>query len=162
LYLQHRQHRQHREYGLTLIEVLATITILSIVGIIIWSIFFQGYTFSQRAISKNLMHQETNLLIANLTNIHRTTEYYLISNTESDCKIEVKYLSKGETSEKTEIFSHPNMCFKFENEVTNPVEPNEINLLLELTTSDKYVPDNKVTIDTFLYRVKGEGANYGS
>jgi hypothetical protein len=158
----YRPHRQHRENGLTLVEVLATIILLSLVGIIIWSIFFQGYTFSQRAISKNLMHQETNLLIANLTNIHRTTEYYEISNTESDCKIEVKYVSKDETSVKTETFSHPNMCFKFENEVTNPVEPNKINLQLELTTTDKYVPDNKVTIDTFLYRVKGQGVNYGS
>lgn len=154
---------QPNERGLTLVEALVTLTLLSIVGIIIWSIFFQGYTFSQKAISKNFMHQETNILVAELTNLHRTTEQYEITNTDSNCTITVKYISKNDTTntEKTKVFSHSNMCFKFENAVTNPVKPNEGNLRLELITSDKNIPGNNITIDTFLYRMKGKGVDYG-
>jgi prepilin-type N-terminal cleavage/methylation domain-containing protein len=162
--LQQKALQQQNDRGLSLVEVLVTVTLLSIISIIIWSVFFQGYSFSQKAISKNLMHQETNLLISDLTNIHRTTKQYVITNTDSDCKIAVKYIGKNDTTntEMTEVFSHSNMCFKFENTVTNPVKPNDGNLRLELITSDKNIPDNKIKIDTFLYRVKGKGVEYGS
>lgn len=161
--MQQKALQQQNNSGLTLVEVLVTLTLVSTISIIIWSIFFQGYTFSQKAISKNLMHQETNLLIADLTNIHRTTQQYVITNTDSDCTITVKYISKNDitNTEKTKVFSHSNMCFKFGNPVTNPVKPNEGNLRLELITSDKNIPNNKITIDTFLYRVKGKGVEYG-
>jgi prepilin-type N-terminal cleavage/methylation domain-containing protein len=156
-------YRQHHERGLTLVEVLVTLTLLSVVGIIIWSIFFQGYTFSQKAISKNLMHQETNILIAELTNNHRTSKQYEITNTDY-CKIDVKYISKNDTTNtvKTKVFEHSNMCFKIESAVINPVKPNEGDLHLELTTSDNNIPNNKIAIDTFLYRMKGNGLNYGN
>jgi hypothetical protein len=46
--------------------------------------------------------------------------------------------------------------------VINPVKPNEGDLHLELTTSDNNIPNNKIAIDTFLYRMKGNGLNYGN
>jgi Tfp pilus assembly protein PilE len=144
------------ERGITLVEVLATMVLLSIIGVTVWSVFFQGYTFSQKAISKNFMHQETNLLIKNLTKIHQNAKQYEILNTSSNCDITVKVTNKDNTT-RTDIFNHSNMCFKFDikNSAVNPVNPNLTDVQLLLTTSDKNIANNKITIDTFLYRVKG-------
>src|SRR4051812_42197585 len=146
------------ESGLTLVEVLATLTIFSIISIIIWSVFFQGYNFSEKAITKNQMQQETNLLITNLLKIHQSAKQYTILNTNSNCEITVNITNK-DNSTKTEIFNHTYMCFKFniKNTVTQPIRPNAVgnDVLLKLATSDKSDPNNNITIDTFLYRVKG-------
>lgn len=147
----------HRgERGITLVEVLATLVILSIIGVTIWSVFFQSYNFSQKAISKNIMHQETNLLIKSLTRVHQTAKQYEILNSSTECEITVNVTNKDDTTWK-ETFSHSNMCFKFEikNSAVNPIIPNKTDAQLLITTSDKNITNNKITIDTFLYRVKG-------
>ncbi|MEH7417111.1 prepilin-type N-terminal cleavage/methylation domain-containing protein [Neobacillus drentensis] len=152
----------HDESGLTLVEVLATLTIFSIISVIIWSVFFQGYNLSEKAITKNQMQQETNLLITNLLKIHRSAKNYTITNTSSNCEITVNITNTDNTT-KTEIFKHTYMCFKFEikNTVTQPIQPRlEGNIVqLKLTTSDKNDSNNNITIDTFLYRMK-EGIKY--
>lgn len=150
------------EGGLTLVELLATLTILSIVSIIIYSIFFQGLNFTNKSITKNQMHQETNLIINDLKRVHTTARRYDIINTNSECDITI-YKKDDPDHENlitdTQVFSHPNMCFKLEviNSITNPVIPNRNgnDVSITLTTSDKNNLENKITIDTFLYRVKG-------
>jgi prepilin-type N-terminal cleavage/methylation domain-containing protein len=154
------------EGGLTLVEVLATLTILSIVSVIIYSVFFQGLTFSNKAITKNQMHQETNFIINDLKRIHTTARRYDIINTNSDCDITIN-LKDDPTNANLitdkEVFSHPTMCFTLEvtNSVSNPVVPNrdDNDVSIKLTTSDKDKPENKITINTFLYRVKGADYN---
>ena len=83
------------EHGITLVEVLATLVILSIVGIGMWSAFFQGFEYSNKTISENLMIQEANILITNLTKIHQKTEEYEIEN--DGCKIVVTINGKPQT-----------------------------------------------------------------
>ncbi|WP_342432480.1 prepilin-type N-terminal cleavage/methylation domain-containing protein [Neobacillus sp. FSL H8-0543] len=153
---------KEKQGGLTLVEVLATLTILSTVSVIIYSVFFQGLSFSHEAISKNQMHQETNLLITNLKKIHTTARRYDILNTNSDCDITVNIKDNPTDPNlvtRTEILSHPNMCFNFEitNSVSNTIIPNKTghNVAIKLNTSDKNNKQNEITIDTFLYRVKG-------
>jgi prepilin-type N-terminal cleavage/methylation domain-containing protein len=147
------------ERGLTLVEVLATLTILSIVSVIIWSVFFQGYKFSQKAISKNFILQEANILTTNLTKIHQTIDIYEI--TSGYCTISVTNMTT--TPHNVQIFNHPNICFKLL-EINNvsgtgprKVEPNKNgnDISLKVSASDKKDPNNNLTINTFLYRVKG-------
>jgi prepilin-type N-terminal cleavage/methylation domain-containing protein len=147
------------EGGLTLIEVLATLTILSLISVTIWSGFFQGYNFSQKAISKNLMLQEVNLLITHLTKFHQSTEKYTIKSTNCDLVI----TDLKTTPPQEQILNHPNICFKLLeiNHVIgsgpSTVEPKKIgnDVSLKLIASDKKDPNNHITIDTFLYRLKG-------
>jgi prepilin-type N-terminal cleavage/methylation domain-containing protein len=147
------------ERGLTLVEVLATLTILSMVSVIIWSVFFQGYNYSQKANSKNLMLQEANILAANLTRIHQTIDKYEIKS--ENCSIKVTNLKS--TPPQYQVFNHANICFKLVeiNNVngTGPriVEPNKNgnDISLKISVSDKKDPENNITLDTFLYRVKG-------
>ncbi|MCL6571832.1 MAG: prepilin-type N-terminal cleavage/methylation domain-containing protein [Bacillus sp. (in: Bacteria)] len=147
------------ERGLTLVEVLATLILLSIVSVIIWSVFFQGYKFSQKAISKNFMLQEANILTTSLTKIHRTLEIYEI--TSENCGIKVTNLKT--TPPQDQVFNHPNICFKLLEinnvsgtgpKITEP-HKNGNDISLKVSVSDKKDPNNNLTIDTFLYRVKG-------
>ncbi|MDR7077910.1 prepilin-type N-terminal cleavage/methylation domain-containing protein [Neobacillus niacini] len=152
-------------HGLTLIEVLATLTILSIVGVIIWSVFFQGYKFSKESISKNFMIQETNILITNLKRIHQTSENYRIEN--DDGKINV-YID-GKTS--PDVFAPPQMRYevvvkiKKKDDDSAPaiigssdlIVPNDYDVYLEVLTSENGKRENNISIDTFLYRLRGVG-----
>nr|WP_263325547.1 prepilin-type N-terminal cleavage/methylation domain-containing protein [Neobacillus sp. Marseille-Q6967] len=145
------------EDGLTLVEVLATLVILSIISISVWSIFFQGFNFSQKAISKNSMIQEANLIITNLKSIHQTSDGYDIENSSSKCEILVYLPAKNDPNAKKYVYSNANMCinFKIKNGISSSINPHQDDALLELSVSDKNDSDNKIALDTLLYRVKG-------
>ncbi|MFF2447731.1 type II secretion system protein [Neobacillus sp. NPDC058068] len=150
------------ERGLTLIEILITLAILSFVGVIIWNVFFQGYKFSQKSISKNFMIQETNLLITNLTSIHQKYNQYEIrstnSSTGSPCIVTVT-----PNKEPKQDFSNSQICFNYVLKIDNVdkgsgpiiIEPNKKDVTLIVTATDIKNPINKITIETLLYRVKG-------
>lgn len=159
------------ESGLTLVEVLATLTIISIVSIIIWSVFFQGLNFSKKATSKNLMLQEINILITNLTKIHQTSsEYEITSSSSNNCEITItskkrdKILNK-DVIQPVRIFSNSQICFGFVLDIKNKrsgsdpnkIEPNENDVSITLNAIDINNPDNKVTMKSYLYRIKGVG-----
>jgi prepilin-type N-terminal cleavage/methylation domain-containing protein len=136
--------------GLTLIEVLASLTILSIVGILIWQVYFQGMNYSATTISKNNMQQEATLLTSKLTKIHQTSEVYELSN--SACGITVSYTKQGTVN--VEEFKDPDMCFEID--FTGEVEPDLTDLPLKLTIYDPSKAENRIVVDTFLYRLKGD------
>lgn len=154
------------ERGLTLVEVLATLTILSIVSLIIWSIFFQGINFSKKATSKNVMIQESNIVISNLTTLHRGKNKYEITSTgTNNCEITIT-TDISNTEKQTQTFTHPQMCFEFTSDIKNKkvgepepnkIDPNENDVSLTLTIKDNNDPTNKVTTSTYLYRMKGVG-----
>ncbi|WP_223591141.1 PulJ/GspJ family protein [Neobacillus bataviensis] len=146
------------ESGLTLVEVLATLAIFSMVAVIIWSVFFQGFNFSEKAISKNFMLQESNILVTNLKRVHQKLIKYEIKS--ENCSIKVTDLT---TSSQVQEFNHPSICFKILeiNNVTGSgpktIEPNKNanDISLKISVSDKNNSANSITINTFLYRVKG-------
>lgn len=135
--------------GLTLIELLVTISILSFIGVIIWSVFFQGYRFSQKSISKNTIQQEANLLITNLKKLHQTSKGYDISSL--NCTVTVNVTKQDETTQTYE-FNHPNLCISLDR--TGPIDPDEEDVNLTVTIYEKNDINNKVEIDTILYRLK--------
>jgi type II secretory pathway pseudopilin PulG len=149
------------ERGITLVEVLATVTILSIIGITIWQIFFAGYNFSQKSVTKNMLNQEANLVITTLTRIHQTEEEYRIIS--AGCKISV--LDK--TNKEIALFTHPQYCFRAENPIdfselppdphTPSTDGNDIELIVRISENSNNT--NHVAVRTLLYRLK-EGEKY--
>lgn len=147
------------ERGLTLIEVLASLAILSFISVIIWSVFFQGYKYSQNAISKNSILQEVNILTSNITKLHQSLETYEISS--ENCSIKITDLKMSPHTEQ--LFSNTKICFKIL-EINNvsgagptTVEPNKSgnDVSLKISASDKNNSQNDITVKTYLYRIKG-------
>lgn len=135
------------EKGLTLLEVLLAVTILSMIGILIWNVFFQGFEFSNKTIKKSQIQQEANYVIVSMMNFHRgSASTYQISAT--GCKITVS------NSAKTSVFEHPQICFSSDFTGNKTVNPNLENINFTLTAADKDDEHNKITIDTVLSRLK--------
>ncbi|MGM0854968.1 MAG: type II secretion system protein [Bacillota bacterium] len=141
----------HNERGLTLVEVLVTLTILSIIGAVVWNVFYQGINYTKKAVSQNSIQQEANILTMKLTRIHQTSESYELEN--PGCTIKMKY------SEQEEEFHHNDLCFSLENAPEKPIKPSNIDYPLLVTITDKHHPKNKFIIDTTLYRLKGSKHN---
>ncbi|MCA1065252.1 type II secretion system protein [Rossellomorea sp. AcN35-11] len=139
------------ERGLTLVEVLATLTILSIIGAVIWNVFFQGIHYTKKAVSQNSIQQEANILTMSLTRVHQTTESYQLKNT--DCTITVLYSGKQDT------FQHQDLCFSLANVPAGPILPGKDDYPLLISITDKHHPGNDFIIDTTLYRLKGSLPN---
>jgi prepilin-type N-terminal cleavage/methylation domain-containing protein len=160
------------EHGFTLIEVLATLAILSIVSVTIWGVFFQGFNFSQKSISKNFMIQETNIIISNLTRIHQTSSEYQIIIPSSKCEFTINSKVRSESQptllvlQPPQVFQHANICIDIHFEIKNPdpsasspniIIPNKNDVAITVTASDLSNPDNAVVTESYLYRVKGVG-----
>lgn len=145
----------HRnEKGLSLIEVLVTLVILSIVGTIIWSVFNNGVRFSNEAISKNQMQQEANIVLTKLTKIHQTaTEYTLMSN--SNCTFTVKAIIDNNNEDYQ--FENSKLCLQVTHNGTSdsidPVGKDHI-LPLIVTISDRNNLANDIELDAVLSRLK--------
>jgi prepilin-type N-terminal cleavage/methylation domain-containing protein len=148
--------------GISLVELLVTLAILSLVGTIIWGVFFQGSSYSQKAATKNKLQQEANILITRMTKIHQTSDHYML--TSSDCETTVTY-PDSDPPIPSVTFSNSQICFSVEIvnpstniPITNPVYPNTQDSKLIGDIHDKNDPTDKVDIDLLLYRLKGGGS----
>ncbi|MDR7001470.1 prepilin-type N-terminal cleavage/methylation domain-containing protein [Neobacillus niacini] len=137
------------ERGLTLIELLATITILSIIGIVIWNVFIQGNKVSQKSMSKNSMVQEANLVITNLTRIFQTSKQFQL--TSLNCQLSVTFTNQDNTVH-TQVFENDQMCFSATN--ISSINPGETDVNFSITVSGRKDINNQVTISSLLYRLK--------
>ncbi len=143
--------------GLSVVELIVALAILSLVGIIIWSVFFQGYNFSQKAVTKNSIQQEANLIAANLTKIQQTSKSYTIStispprpNDPSCTTLKVEY-TKQDNSNITLAFDKAGLCYSVDQ--TGTFDP-KTNRNIKLTIYAKNDSKNRVDMNIFLYRLK--------
>jgi prepilin-type N-terminal cleavage/methylation domain-containing protein len=137
------------EKGVTLIELMAAITILSLIGGIIWGILFQGNRSSQDSISKNNIQEEANIMIMKLKRIHQTSKEYTINSTS--CSVTVNATKQDGSTQNTE-FKNAKLCIS----VDHPgyIQPSLQDLQLNVTIYELKNPKNTITVDTQLYRLK--------
>lgn len=135
--------------GLTLIELLVTIAIVSIIGIIIVNLLSQSVKYSQKSISKNFIQQEANILNTQLIKIHQKSKQYILSN--SNCEINVSITNKDESTQ-AQLFTNTKLCYSIN--LSGTVIPGQEDKKLILTVSDRNDPNNNIEITTLLYRLK--------
>lgn len=142
---------RRNQNGVTLIELLLTLTILTIVGAIIWGTLVQGSKYSNNAVTKNQMQQEANIIISRLTKIHQISESYNINS--SGCKVTVVYKEKNNI-ENTETFENQRLCIS--TSTIDNIKPNIRDVPLTIKIKDNN-SNNRVSIETVLSRLKGGG-----
>lgn len=147
--------------GITLVELLAVLAILSLIGTLIWSVFFQGFNFSKKAETKNRIQQEANILVTNLIKIHQSSDEYKVSS--SNCVATVTF---SDPAKSPLIFKDSQLCYdvqlvdpKTKNVITEFVTPNTQDSELKGNIHDINDSTNKVDIDSLLYRLKGDGGS---
>lgn len=72
------------EKGITLIEMMATMVILFVIGGMFYAVLTQTFTNFHTSEEKITVRQEANLIIAQLTNIHQKSEGYTIEMSTDD------------------------------------------------------------------------------
>lgn len=160
-----------KQDGITLIEVLLILALLSVVGVIIWGVFLQGIKFSSKAVSINNLQQEANIITTSLTNTHQTSSHYKINFDDNDTIIiEGSFRTdneEGSFRKNTEIFNNPLFNYQLKVETKSQgvenlqninsgstIDPNKVDTFIELTVSDKKDTSNKFTVKTVLSRLK--------
>jgi prepilin-type N-terminal cleavage/methylation domain-containing protein len=146
---------KNNQYGLTLIEVLVSLTILSIIGIVIWNVFIDGISYSHKAVSETTIQQEANIITLNLTKIHQISDEYEIKS--ADCTLSVTHRSEKGTAYKE--FKHPQLCItsnETRSEISTFINPSTTDFFLEMKIYDKEQPDNELEVNTTLFRLKEE------
>jgi prepilin-type N-terminal cleavage/methylation domain-containing protein len=157
-------HLRNNERGMSLVEVLLTLTILSIVGIVIWQVFFQGYQYSNNAVSKNLLQQEANLVIANLHRVHQSSEKYTIKSSNGSIElIDTNNIGLAKyTDTRFDYAAFSNEPDTEPQELTNKlITPSDKgqNLNIKVIIKEKRNPSNEVSVKTLLYRLKDGDLN---
>ncbi|MGG3798292.1 PilW family protein [Metabacillus fastidiosus] len=143
------------ENGLTLVEVLVGLAILSIVMVILGGLLIDGFKNSDKSEKITTLQQEANLIITELRNIHWKNENYIIHfnkdsiiTEKSQITLNEKYNYKFEKFDKTE-----NKYIDMTGELTSQ-EMN--NLPIKLTISyedDATIPPYET--ETILSRLGG-------
>jgi prepilin-type N-terminal cleavage/methylation domain-containing protein len=64
--------------GLSLIELLAAVSLSAIILLLVYQFLFQGFQFSKVVNDKTLLQQEANYIVATMTKIHQTSDFYMV------------------------------------------------------------------------------------
>lgn len=141
--------KNDQQSGFSLVETLVIIVLLSIVSLITWNIFFQGSNYTNKAVSKNQLQQEANIIISKLTKIHLQSDTYKVHI--DDCKFTIEATSKGIITDK-ETFENNQLCITLKNvpEDVNP-KTDDVNLELIIMRNDS---NRKLKMEALLQRLK--------
>jgi len=136
------------ESGMTLVEVLATLTVLSMVVVLIWTTLSITTKYTNLETTKLQLQQEANYILTEIQQQHRKLECYQLDIRED----RVQLFNCDETPELIEVISTD---YKYEEFNSGEVKPKEKNLSFTLTVKDpKENSKLKVEIATNISRYK--------
>ncbi len=136
------------EKGVTLIELLAVLVLVSMVATIILTTFFIATKYNINETKKLKMQQEANFIITAILQKHRTTEEcYNLDIIEGGKKL--VFIDCEEPDLEVVIGE----SFKYElTSASNEVYPKQADLKTTLTVSDSENPKLFVSVDTIFKR----------
>lgn len=127
------------EKGVTLIELLAALALVSIIAVLAMTTFNIGVKYNVTETKKTTMQQESNLIVSTLMNVHRTEKCYEIENTNTlNIKVYDDDLCTAPFSRQIE-FNQNQFTYALTLETGTPVQirPQETNYSLTLIIKDK-------------------------
>jgi len=138
----------YNEKGITLVELLAALALLGLISVLIWNLFFQSLNFNDRAVTKNQLQQEANLIVNTIQQTH--TKNKIKSIKEKDSKIYIIFINdKGQDIPID--FKNQNIRYDLENEIINP--GNTFSFVITLTSANSKI---EVTTKTIFSKLEGK------
>lgn len=68
----------HNQKGITLVEILAAIVIVSFLTVIVWRFFFQTIDYNSYAVTEQTLQQEANVILATLQAEHTRNTIHVL------------------------------------------------------------------------------------
>ena len=141
------------EDGMTLVEVLATLVLLSLVTGIIWTTISIATKFSVSETTELQLQQEANYIISQLQQVHRHCYTYELTITESEIKVE--NCMKDEINPNREYDGIISDRFLYEPRPTSTEEPTKADLYLsDFVVIDPVKKIRRVDVPTTISRYK--------
>ncbi|WP_162287852.1 prepilin-type N-terminal cleavage/methylation domain-containing protein [Indiicoccus explosivorum] len=151
------------ERGITLVELLAALALVTLVAGIAWTLLMTGFRHTEVEVDKTVLQQDANLIITSLSNAHRRSASYTLTFEADKLKIETckgvpltcevntidkEYNFTGTTVNGTVIDTADAVPDVFP--ILNPTEKHT-QLLLVLT--DVHNPKRTISVETTLTRI---------
>lgn len=140
------------EKGVTLIELLAALTIFGIFSAIIWAFFFQSFQVNKVEMTKNSLQQEANLIINTLQEVHRNSESYLIVIDD------FKTLEITPDSEGSYLFNKSGVLYEISStnsfESGDRIYPNNFDFPMTLILTSSENNNLQIKIQTVFSKIK--------
>lgn len=144
------------ENGITLIELLATLAIVSFVSILLYGVLMDGFNYSKKSKEKVSLQQEMNIVVTTFTKFHESNESYdIMVDGPNSSKIQLI------STDKTIELSNPNyeyslIDYKGTTETpfasTNNVSTTQ-PLYLKIIIKDKKQPSQTYEVKTIISRL---------
>ncbi|WP_419956023.1 PulJ/GspJ family protein [Neobacillus niacini] len=149
--------------GITLIEVLATLAIMSIISILLYGVLMNGFDYSKKSQEKVSIQQEMNIVVTSITKFHESYRSYDIKIDHNPDARKIQLLGKDSagTVVNTVELSNPDYEYSLYDysgtiETTFPTTRN-VNtsqaLYIRITIKDKKNPSQTYEVKTIISRL---------
>lgn len=151
------------EKGITLIELIAALAIVSVIAVIAWTAIVTGFRHSIVETSKTQLQQEANLVVSKITNEHRRNDFYYLAMNAG--KLEINNCNEDETDTAVcEGFSSlMGNDYKYTGSIegenftdwdpTKRIDPRKKHIQFILEVADPAKPERSVRVETTLTRI---------
>lgn len=146
-----------KEDGITLIELLATLAILSLVIVITYSVFFNGLNYSKKANDAVALQQEMNITIESITKFHESQSAYDIKVDQSPFASKITLIGSNTLVISNDQYEYS--LYDFSGGTENLITDNKhINtstekLFIKMIIRNKKNPDEKYELRTVISRL---------
>jgi type II secretory pathway pseudopilin PulG len=141
------------QVGITLIEVLATLTILSFLMVIVYNVFFNGLNYSSQAKDTVSIQQEANYLLTLLKELHENEDFYTVTVEEDHQTVTINEISVNNPQFLYQVcnLNDPSPC----NEQNTIVieNPAKESFYVRIVLTSKNNPDLTYEVKTILSRL---------
>lgn len=151
--------KKTNEDGVTLVELLAALVLMSIVGAIIWNTVFISMRYSTTETKKLRLQQEANYVITEIQRYHRQCNKYNMTIHED--KISIKNCERDSSNLPDLVINNTfqySSSPEFHEDIDDPdaqIEPKTSDLSFTLTIKDAEKTNLEVNIHTVISRYKG-------
>lgn len=156
-----KKKKRSNEYGITLVELLAVLVLISLVTGIIWTTLSITIKYNNSETTKLQMQQEANLIITKLQSIHRSESCYRLTINDNVFQVDG-------CTDADNIHEILGDNFSYEAKVQGvntssgktPIKPNKMDLkFLKFVVKDKVTDGNQknvrsIDVPTTIYRIK--------
>jgi prepilin-type N-terminal cleavage/methylation domain-containing protein len=152
-----------KEDGITLIELLATLTILSFLIVLTYGILFNGFNYSKKANEQVTLQQEMNLFTTTITKMHESESTYDIVVDANPNASTITLIGKNAagTIDRTFDFSNSNFQYTLYNYSGNVDTPFNTTttidtthpLFIKIIICNKKSPTQKYEVKTIISRL---------
>lgn len=159
------------EKGVTLVELLAALLLVSIIATIAWTTITIGMRHGTSETNKTIMQQDMNLMVSSLMSAHRGSEKYSVIFQNNYLLIDA--CDKSGDCELSEIAGEYDFSESRINDIeidtssTTPaiisdLKPREKHTKIKLKITDIYNEKNFLIVDTTLSRILSEESEGGN